>query len=320
MKRWLLPFLLAASLQAQTPAPGVVAAPAPALDTIFMNSGEKRLGKIAGFDGTNLKVSVLLDPRNPSATASVTILRKDIDHVEFAPDEARDKKLHDATPAQIAEVARLWALWQPYLSLPKSPAAQVGLVYGDLLLRLDKPDLAQQALDLFKLIEASTWDDDAKPEAGRGRLRAMIATGQPAKAIDEARKLAKASEDPAILVEAKFILAEAAGAEYRKLVEDNPRWQLDRNIQPERNRLYADSLELYLFPYLFFGSETEPASRGLWGAVGIYDFTGEKRLARETALDLVTIYPGTKYAALAQQYLDKNPEEKKPTSTEKVTK
>ncbi len=315
MKRFLSILLLAAaSLQAQT------VAPAPGLDTIFLNSGEKRLGRIVGIDATNLKVTVLLDPKNPAATASVAVPRKDVDHIEFAPDEARDKRLHDATPAQINDIARLWQIWQPYLSVPKSPAAAVGLVYGDLLLRSDKPELALQALDLFKLIETSSWNDDAKPQAGRGRLRAMIATGQPGKAIDEARKLAKVSEDPAVLVEAKFILAEASNSAYRKLVEDNPRWQIDRNIQPERNRLYNESLELYLFPYLFFGSEIEPASRGLWGAIGVYEFTGEKKLARETALDLVTLYPGTKYATQAQQYLDKNPEEAKPSTETKVTK
>ncbi|CAN5431659.1 hypothetical protein BH09VER1_BH09VER1_30660 [soil metagenome] len=314
MKRLLSILLLAAvSLHAQTVAPAQ-------LDTIFLNSGEKRLGRIVGIDALNLKVTVLLDPRNPAATASVSVPRKDIDHIEFAPNEALDKKLHDATPAQLNDIARLWQLWQPYLAVPKSPAADVGLVYGDLLLRSDKPELASQALDLFKLIETSSWNDDAKPQAGRGRLRAMIATGQPGKAIDEARKLAKVSEDPAVLVEAKFILAEASNSAYRKLVEDNPRWQLDRNILPERNRLYNESLELYLFPYLFYGSEIEPASRGLWGAIDLYDFTGEKKLARETALDLVTLYPGTKYAAQAQQFLDKNPEEAKPSTETKVTK
>lgn len=292
--------------QAQTAAPG--------FDTIFLNTGETRVGQIKGVDDKNFSVSVPLDPKNPAALATVAIARPNVVRIEFAPNAAREKLIKGATPAQIAELARLWAQWQPYTGVQRSPAGQVAVAYADLLLKTGDPAQVLKALELYKLVEATSWNDDDKALAKQGRLRAMIASGNAAQAVNEAREIAKVSEDPAVLIEANYIMAEAAGAAFRKLVEDNPRWQIDLNVLPERNRLYAEALNLYLFPYLFFGSDIEPAARGLAGAVGIYQFTGETKLAEETAKDLVTIYPGTKYAGEAQKFLDGLPKEAQPST------
>lgn len=301
-KLFLLNLFAALSVWAQTP---------QKLDTIFMATGETRVGQIKGIDAKNLSVSVPLDPKNPAVLATVAIARSNVVRIEFAPNDVLNAQLAEGKNLDV--LARLWTQWQPYLEIPKSPAGRVGMAYGDALLRAGDPVQVPKALEIYKQVEESSWNDDDKGLAQQGRLRAMIAGGQAAQAVDEAREIAKDSEDPAVLIEAKYIMAEAAGASFRKLVEDNPRWQQDLNIIPERNRLYAEALDLYLYPYLFFGSEIEPASRGLAGAMAIYQFTGEKRLATETARDLVEIYPGTKYAAEAQSYLDGlGREEKKP--------
>jgi hypothetical protein len=176
-------------------------------------------------------------------------------------------------------------------------------------LRTGKPGDAATALAVFSEIEKLSWSDDDTTLARQGRLRAMVATGDAASAVTEALELAKVSEDPAVLVEAKFILAEAADKQLRKLIEDNPRWEEDVNVVPERARLLNEALDLYLFPYLFFGSETQAATRGLWGAIGVHDFLGDKVLAREAARDLVAIYPGTPQARLASDFLATLPEE-----------
>jgi hypothetical protein len=279
--------------------------------------------RVVAIEGANIRIQRPLPPP-PGATANtapvfatVTIARAEVDRIEFAPDEARDRKVREATVAQLPEIELLWKRHEAWLGLPKSPAGAIGLAYGDLLLRSGDPANAAKALALFRQIEARTWNDDNLMLAKQGRLRAMVATGNAKEAVSEAAELAKLSEDPAVLVEANYILAEAADKGLRKLVEENPRWEEDVFVIPERNRLYNDALDLYLHPYLFFGSEIEPAARGLWGATGVYQFTGETTHAAELARDLVAIYPGTKYAGLAQKFLDGLPEEIRKQDNEK---
>lgn len=293
-------------------------------DIIFMANGEKVAGKVIGLDAQSYKVQKALAASTGAPAgaapmmATVMLPRKDVVRIEFAADDAREKKLAAAEVAQLAEVEAMWRAAEPWLTIPKNPAGRVGLVYGDLLLKTKDAANARKALDIFKKVEAESWNDEDLVGAKRGRLRGMIATGQASAAIEEAKALAKDAEDPLVLIEANYIMAEASNEAFRKLIADNPRWQQDLLITPERNRLYAETLNLYLYPYLFFGSEVEPAARGLAGAIAIYQFTGEEKLAESTAQDLVTIYPGTTYAAEAQKYLDSLPkkDDESPKSTE----
>ena len=293
------------------------------LDTLFIVNGERSVGKLTGLDGESFRLQRPLPPP-PGAPAgaapmfaTVTVPRANVVHIEFAPDDARDQKIREATVAQLPEIEALWKTYGLWLPVAKSPAGRIGLVYGDLLLRSGDPANAQKALALFQKIEKETWNQDDLMLAKQGRLRAMVATGRAKDAVQEARELAKVSEDPAVLIEANYILAEAADKGLRRLVEENPRWEEDVFVIPERNRLYHEALDLYLNPALFFGSDVEPAARGLWGAAGVYQFTGETAQATELARDLVTLYPHTKYATLAQQFLEALPEAFKNQDNEK---
>ena len=136
----------------------------------------------------------------------------------------------------------------------------------------------------------------------------MVASGSVHEAVVEAKEIEGISDDPAVLIEAKFILAKAAEKALRKLVDDNPRWAEDAFILPERNRLYEEALELYLYPALFFGSDIDVAARGLWGAAELCRFAGDLKEALEASRDLVAIYPGTSYARQAQDFIDTLPE------------
>lgn len=286
-----------------------VAQTPPALDTIFTQRGEKIAGRVIALEPTGIRVQKPLPPppgAPPTAApvfATVIIARTDVDRIEFAPDEARDRKLKDSTPEKLIEVEAIWLKARPWLSVPRSPAGQIGLAYADLLLRTRNPANAQKALAISKEIESQTWDQDNTLLAKQTRLRAMVSTGNAAEAIKEAVALEKISEDPEILIEAKYILADASDKALRKLVEENPRWEEDLFVIPERNRLYNDALDNYLYPYLFFGSQVEPAARGLWGAIELYRFTSDQKQAKEAAQDLVTIYPDTSYAKLASAFL-----------------
>ncbi len=274
------------------------------LDTLFMNdAGEtKRTARVLGADEKFLKIETKL---GAGATAVVSVPRAEVRRIEFAPNPELDALLGNATAKELGQVALLWNRWQPFVGVPKSPAGRVANVYARLLLTSEDPAAAKQALAMLAEIEPKLWDDNERFTAKQNRLRAMVATGQAAAAIDEARELARDSEDPAVLIEAKFILAEAAHENLRKLIENNPRWEEDVNVRPERARLINDALDFYLYPYLFYGSETDAAARGLWGATEIYEFIGDGRNALESAKDITSLYPGSRFATQAAEVVAK---------------
>lgn len=296
-----------------------IARSALAEDTLFFSNGEKRVGNIVSVDPVSFRLEVPLPGPAGAAPvkATVTIPRRDVQQIEFAADPERERFLAQAQPSQLPQMQALWKRWEPFLGIARSPAGDVGLACGNLLLASGSEDNARTALDMFHLMEASAWSQDVRMAAKQGRLRAMIATGNAADAVNDARELAKLSEDPAVLVEAKFILAEAADKELRKLIADNPRWEEDVNVIPERHRLYHSALDEYLFPALFFGSGQAAAARGLWGAVGVYNFTGEQHHALECARDIVRLYPSTPQAAKAKEFIDSLPEDVRSRDPEK---
>jgi hypothetical protein len=276
-----------------------------AQDVLFLRNGEQRSGRITAADNNLFRLQVPLParPGMPPASASVAVPKSQVLHIEFARDPALEETLKSATPGRLPEIAVLWSAQLVWLDVPKSPAARVGCLYADLLLRSGDAGRAENALQVFQLIESKAWSDGDRMTAKQGRLRAMVASGRAKDAVGEAQQLAASTEDPTVLIEAKFLLAETAATSLKKLVEDNPRWQEDANVIPERNRLYHEALDLYLYPSLFQGSATVAAARGLWGAIGVYQLAGEPPNALECARDITIIYPGTEYASRANAFI-----------------
>jgi hypothetical protein len=277
-----------------------------------MTNGERRAARIVGFDAQNFSVEVQLAPGQAAAT--IRVPRASVAQVEFAPDATRDALIARGTVAQLPNVAALWPKAEPFLGIARSPAARLGLRYAGLLLETND---AAKALALYAQIEKAAWNADDRAAARQGRLRGMVATGKEEEAGAEARALIKEGASPELQAEAKYILAKASDTLLRKLLEDNPRWEEDDRVRPERHRLYHDALDLYLYPSLFVGAASEPAARGLWGAIGIYQLTSETPLAVETARDILVLHPATGYAKLAQDYLASLPESARKQDFEK---
>lgn len=301
----------------------LVCCPLSAQDVLFLRSGEKRSGRLAGLDerGVRLQVSLPPPPGAPADAApmfaTVAIPRADVLQIEFAPDPARDQMLAAAAAGGIAEVDALWTKAAPWLQMARSPAARIGCVLGDMLLRSGDPAKAARALELYSRIESEAWSDADRMAARQGRLRAMVASGRAGAAVREAGELAAATEDPQVLIEAKFLLAGAAESDLRKFLGDNPRWQDDASAIPERNRLYNEALDLFLFPCLFYGAEAEASARGLLRAAKVYVLCGEPARAIECARDVAVIYPGTASAQPAADLIASMPENVRLSDPEK---
>jgi hypothetical protein len=131
----------------------------------------------------------------------------------------------------------------------------------------------------------------------------MLASGKATEAMSEAKDIAVNKENASLLIEAKFIMAQARHKDFLKFLKENPRWNEDSRAIPERHQIYNEVLELYLYPALFMGSESDSAARGLWGAVDIYRASGEIPLAIETSRDITTLYPDSPYATKANEFL-----------------
>ncbi|MFM8365461.1 MAG: hypothetical protein ACKOAS_09955 [Verrucomicrobiota bacterium] len=296
-----------------------------AQDVLLLKNGDRRSGDIISADDTTIRLRVPLgDGTLPgAATASVGIPRADVESIEFKADPEREARLRTATPASIFQVEIDWKRQEPWLAFPRSPAGSIGCRLGELLLDSKDPAKAATAIDLFTLIEEKSWSDQDKARAKQGRLRAMVATGRALEAIEQAKQLAQETEDPQILIEANYIMAQAAEKDLRAFLDENPRWDIDSNVIDQRHELYNKALELYLYPALFHGSDNVRAARGLWGATAIHKMSAananeagntslaktQTALAIELARDITTLHPDTAEAKLAQEYLDGLPPE-----------
>ena len=254
-----------------------------------------------GLDDRFLRVEMKVREDQPAAILALS--RGTIERIDFERNAEEERLIGAATPRSRAAVIALWQKKEAFLRLSNSNAGAVGLVLGELLLHSDRRNDHEFALELFLRLENEDWDYSRRESARRGRLRAMVKLGDAEAAVKEARQLAEESEDPAVLNEAKLVLAEAARSKLERLVEENPRWKEDDRVRPERNHLYHRALDLYLFPYLFHGTSEEQAARGLWGAVSIYRLSGEPAAAAAAARDIVVLYPETTPARVAEDFL-----------------
>ena len=277
-----------------------------AQDVLEMKTGNRRVGKIISADEKfiRLQLDIPAQPGStPQAVPSIALPRSDVQSINFAIDTTRDATMRSAAIPDIPALEQYWEKLRPWLDFPRSPSASVACALGNALLATKERKNADRALELFTLIEEKAWQASDKSRAREGRLRAMTATGKAAKAIEEAKTLAAETEDPEILIEANYLMAQAAEKSLRAFLKENPRWKIDPAVIDERHQLHRRALELYLYPSLFFGTNNEKAARGLWGAVGIYRTSGEEQLAVETSRDILAFYPATPEAEQAKTYL-----------------
>ncbi len=278
-----------------------------AADVVVLKNGERRVCRIAGVEGENLLL--VSQPVADLPPFVLSFPRKQTASLEFGPDPQREKWLREASKLQITELRSLWEKFAPLLPVASSPGGRIGLRFGLALLEEGRLPSSAEALSVFSRV-AHEATDAREHEAGiQGRLRAWTMLGLSAEAVAEAEALLKADIGACLAAEARLVLAAANEAALIHLLEENPRWEEDDNVRPERNALYHKTLDLFLQAALLPGGSPELAMRGLWGALGIHRRCGQLSLAAETARDLIAFFPGSAFATKATLFLEGLPSE-----------
>jgi hypothetical protein len=281
-----------------------IGAPKPTAgqDVMFWRNSTIQRGKVKSYDARVIRFEVVIAPGQPPAI--VTVPMSEIERIDFAPNPQEKALLAKAGDlSHSAALLEAWRQREPLLTLPASNAGAFGIGAANALLSSADTKQKNQALDIFCTVEARDWDEERRSAARRGRLRAMIALGDGEKAVAEARKIAQEAEDPGVAIEANLMLGEVAFAQLKKLQEDNPRWEEDVNVRPERQRLLHEAIDHLLYPALFHGSEEAPAAKGLWRAVQLCEMAGRITQGAELARDITELYATAKEAGLAAQFL-----------------
>lgn len=289
MKKWL--FIFASCL----------VAPAQSQDVIHLKTGESSICEIEAVTD-NIVVFLMSGPGGGSAKRTIPMER--VDYLEFG-FETGEKAVFDDLENISAEILESW--WEFHFSnlhRPRSRTASYGIAFGNALVKEAPATGTARALSVFDRIIERAWSDEDKSLARQGRLRALIASGELETAVGEAQVLQSETEDPDLLIEVKFLLAEADFEQLKALELEHPKWIEDDEVRPGRNELYHRIVDQYLWPHLFHATREEAAARGLFRAASVYEFAAEIELARAAYEDLGSLYPDTQSSTPAKERLD----------------
>ncbi len=264
---------------------------ADAQDVIFLKNGESAACEIEALTDNIVTFSLVSERGESSASRTIPMDR--VEYVEFDFEAGEEDQFERRSELDVETTKRWWDLCFAHLHRPRSRAASWGIAYAHSLLRDDPERFGEQALRLFERVAERAWGPGDIAAAKRGRLQALIALGELERATGEALVLASETEDPELLIEVKYLLAQADFAKLEALEEEHPRWDEDDEVRPERNRLYHSTIDQFLWPHLFHASREGAASRGLLAAGEVYEFGEDRTRAADVYRDLTKLYPNS---------------------------
>lgn len=289
-------------------------------DVVHLKTGESAACTVTAITDNIITYTLPTIRGSRGGLAKRTLQMDRVSHVEwgFRPGEETAWENRDTASVEAAE--KWWNEWFASIHRPRARTAGWGIAFGNALLRANRGGSDQRALSLFDRIIERAWSEDDVASAKQGRLRALIAIGDLETAVKEAADLATRTEDPELLIEVKFLLAEADFELLKKLEEENPRWEEDDEVRPDRNLLYHRIVDQYLWPHLFHATRDDAASRGLLSAGEAYEFAGAFERAKACYVDLEKLYPNTEAAKQAKQRIENltKPQKTSPQETESL--
>lgn len=281
-------------------------------DILTLSDGSRKTGRVLGVEQEMLVLSTQPVPGLPNVELRFPKAR--IASIDFEEDTQRDAFIHGAGQPELREIASLWERFAPLLTYPGSPSARIGLRYGLLLLGLRATGDRTDPLQLFEKIAGAAPVPAEREAAMQGVLRSLLATRQWARAETEALSITRSVCGTPLLAEARLTLGLIHSARLRELLQENPRWQEDDFVRPERNRLHDSALDGLLGAALLPEVPAEIAARALLGALRVYEMDSNISQARAVAADLVSLHPTSNEAASARKWLNANPVPPQPKS------
>lgn len=278
---------------------------AKAGDVLTLKNGRTAECKVLTFTPTSVKI--LWQERE-----SRDIPFADIEFITFALQPGEKEALAKAVAeGKGTPLIQLWIAKSPRLGIPRSDAGELGLTYAELLTREAGAGSVERALKVYEQIESADWSQERRSRARVGRLRLLLREGKEDEVKPQAETMLKEAREARVKIELHHLLAEAAALKLRALVKDHPRWELEDDIRPQRDRLFHEAMDAYLFPHVFHGADEDLAARGLWAAAQLSREHGDSDSARASATDLVQLYPDAPEKAAAAALLKELPAEKK---------
>ncbi len=277
-----------------------------AQDTIVLKNGRKADCKIIDFTPDAVKITYRATPT--AAPAERLIPLTEIEHIDPAPfpgeTEARATAIREgrSEPLMI-----YWVKHLPWLGRPRTKGGEIGLIYAELLTRVNTADRRERALKIYEQIEAADWSAERRGRAQAGRLRVMLRQGRTEEVRPQAEALLQHSGDPRVLIELRHVMAEASAAALTQLERDHPRWEDEDELVPRHAQLLNEAFDGYLYPHLFHGAEEDLAARGLWAAAQLSTAQKEITQAVEWAGDLTQLYQTSPEATAAGAWLKQQP-------------
>ncbi|MBP84797.1 MAG: hypothetical protein CMO61_13215 [Verrucomicrobiales bacterium] len=260
-------------------------------DVIVLKNGQYAACEIEALTDNIVTFTVHQREGDGGGVTRRTIKTSEVDYVEFDFEPGEEEAFSNRA-AQNRETAEVW--WNhhfAHLHRPRSRTAAWGIALGYALIDEDSELYGNRALQLFERIADRAWSGIDVAAAKRGRLRAMMAIGDLERATSEAKILATQTEDPELLIEVKYLLAQADFERLKELEDENPRWYDDDEVRPLRNELYQGVIDQFMWPYLFHAAQEKAASRGLLQAGVVYEFGGDEERSISAYRDLAALYP-----------------------------
>lgn len=274
-----------------------------AQDRVHLKDGRVAQGQILNL-GSKL-ISMNLQLQGVSGSAKREFDPELVEFIDFAPMPGEAEALAKPDdPAQQEVLLKIWQEKSVRLPWPMNNAGDIGLALADALFKKADPDLTERAFRIYSLVEKDDWDEARQNRAKTGRLRCLISLKRIEEALKEAKIVASESEDPAVLIEAQQVIAQADFERLKRFEKDFPRWDQDDELTEQRTALYHLVLDQFLHNPLFHGSVEDRAAQALWQVIEVHQYAMEPLPALDRARDLVQLYPKTAEAIKAKVLLD----------------
>ena len=284
-----------------------VSAQSPAMaDVVTLNSGAAVSCKV--LEATPEKLVIEYRAAGAFAATRRDVPWSDLKTVDFAmDDEFRALLLTGDFQKDGARLKARWEMAAPLLARPHHPAGDLGLAYARLLGRQDAPEQKQATMAVCLKVEQEDWNPFRQAQAAFVRAGLLTALGKMDDALALYRTLVdRADPDPRIATEAHLAIASLLTQKLLILDKENPRWQEDDRVRPQREQLFHDAVDHCLKPCLFYGSVEETSARGLWKAVELHVMNGDTAAAGQCAQDILFLYEASPPAPKAREFLVKN--------------